>query len=310
MAIWLDMVDPSQDERALVERATGLRIPSKNELAEVETSSRAYQEGGTLYLSTPMAYRSDEGVSRVAPLGFVLSKNNLLTVRFTALPVFDQFADRFAAGEGGPACSSGAFVGLLEAIVDRLADVLERVGSTLDHISHRVFRPAYKRGRKAPRKDTELQATLRAIGRAGDTLSNIRDSLLGVSRLAHFSAEAARAWIPAEVMPRFATLRQDLASLNDYDAQLTNKVQFLLDATLGFINIEQNNGIKILTVVSVVGGATHARGQHVRHELRAYARAALGVRLPLWAHDDRPQCDRPVGLVQAEGLDLGPTRSP
>ena len=55
------------------------------------------------------------------------------------------------------------------------------------------------------------------------------------------------------LLPRLLTVRQDVASLSDYDAQLTNKVQFLLDATLGFINIEQNNGIKILTVVSVVG---------------------------------------------------------
>ena len=252
-AVWLDLLNPSEDERTLVERATGLRVPSQHDLAEIETSSRAYQDKGALYLSTPMAYRTEEGVSKVAPLGFVLSRTNLLTIRFANLPVFDRFADRFAEGERGPACSSGAFVGLLEAIVDRMADVLERVGNTLDHISHRVFRPDHKRGRKSARVDTELRATLRAIGRAGDTLSNIRDSLLGVSRLAHYSVEAAKAWIPAEVLPRFTTLRQDLASLNDYDAQLTNKVQFLLDATLGFINIEQNNGIKILTVVSVVG---------------------------------------------------------
>ena len=63
----------------------------------------------------------------------------------------------------------------------------------------------------------------------------------------------ADSWIPADLKPRFKTLRQDIASLSDYDVQLANKVQFLLDATLGFINIEQSNGIKVLTVVSVVG---------------------------------------------------------
>jgi len=84
-------------------------------------------------------------------------------------------------------------------------------------------------------------------------LSNIRDSLLGVNRVLGYAAEVADAWIPADLKPRFKTLRQDIASLSDYDVQLANKVQFLLDATLGFINIEQSNGIKVLTVVSVVG---------------------------------------------------------
>ena len=146
-----------------------------------------------------------------------------------------------------------AFVGLLEAVVDRLADVLEWVGRELDTISKRVFGVEASTRRNASRADAELRATLRTIGRLGDTVSNLRDSLLGVNRIVHFVAEAAEGWIPKPLRPRFKTLWKDVASLTDYDAQLTNKVQFLLDATLGFISIEQNNGIKVLTVVSVVG---------------------------------------------------------
>ena len=77
-------------------------------------------------------------------------------------------------------------------------------------------------------------------------------------------------------MPRFKTLRQDIASLNDYDAHLTNKVQFLLDAVLGFINIAQNNIIKVLTVVSVVGVPPDPGRQHLRHELQGHARNSNG----------------------------------
>jgi magnesium transporter len=251
-AVWVDLLSPTDEERSAAERLTGLRVPAQADLAEIESSSRLSSEGNVLFLSTPMTYRSVEGLSMVAPLGFVLSPDHLMTVRFADLPVFDQFAERFVGSTPAP-CSVSAFVGLLEAIVDRLADVLEHVGADLDSISRRVFKGEQNGTPNAARVDLQLRATLRAIGRAGERVSNIRDSLLGVNRIVLFTNETAGGWMPAELRPRFKTLRQDIASLSDYDVQLTNKVQFLLDATLGFINIEQNNGIKILTVVSVVG---------------------------------------------------------
>lgn len=252
-AVWIDLLSPTEAERAEAERVTGLRVPSEAELSEVESSSRLLADGDTLYLSTPMSYRTAEGVSMTTPLGFVLSPRHMLTVRFAQLPVFDVFAARFA--QPGPASHSSvaAFVGLLEAVVDRLADVLEWVGRELDSISKRVFRAETGHQRNASRVDAELRATLRSIGRLGDTVSNLRDSLVGVNRIVHYVADIASAWIPKDLRPRFKTLWKDVASLADYDAQLNNKVQFLLDATLGFINIEQANGIKVLTVVSVVG---------------------------------------------------------
>ncbi len=250
--VWIDLLSPTDQERSAAERLTSLRVPAQADLAEIESSSRLSSEGSTLRLSTPMIYRTVDGLSKVAPLGLVLSPDYLMTVRFADLPVFDQFAERFV-GSAAQSCSVAAFLGLLEAIVDRLADVLEHVGGDLDAISRRVFRPERGGTPNAARTDMQLRATLRAVGTAGERVSNIRDSLLGVNRIVLFTNEAAAGWIPSNLRPRFKTLRQDIASLSDYDVQLTNKVQFLLDATLGFINIEQNNGIKILTVVSVVG---------------------------------------------------------
>ena len=250
--VWIDLLNPTDQERSAAERLTGLRVPAEADLAEIESSSRLSSEGKILSLSTPMTYRAADGLSKVAPLGFVLSPEHLMTVRFADLPVFDQFAERFV-GSAAQSCSVAAFLGLLEAIVDRLADVLEHVGGDLDAISRRVFRPERNDTPNAVRTDMQLRATLRAVGTAGERVSNIRDSLLGVNRIVLFVNETAADWTPPHLRPRLKTLRQDVASLSDYDVQLTNKVQFLLDATLGFINIEQNNGIKILTVVSVVG---------------------------------------------------------
>lgn len=247
--VWLDLLRPDDGERKATEGATGLRVPALADLSEIETSSRLNCEGGALYLSTPMTYLDAEGVSRIGPLGFMLSNKFLITVRFADMPVFDLFADRFQSGTTRP-CSVAAFLGLLEAIVDRLADVLESVGGHLDGISRRVFKPEAS---NAARNDVQLRAMLRSIGRAGERLSNIRDSLLGVQRIVLYTAENASQWIPGDQKHRIKTLRQDIVSLSDYDTQLSNKVMFLLDATLGFINIEQSNGIKVLTVVSVVG---------------------------------------------------------
>ena len=249
-AIWIDLLRPDDAERSLVERATGLRVPAAAEIAEIESSSRLGSENGVLFLSTPMAFLDADGVSRVGALGFVLSDRMLLTVRYDEMPVVELFEGRLAV-QPVPPSSAGAFVGLLEAIVDRLADVLEHVGADLDTLSRRVFRPE-KAGRNAAKEDAKLRATLREVGRAGERLSNLRSSLLGVQRIASYARQVA-AWLPAEAQPRLQVLHGDTASLAEFDAQLSNKVQFLLDATLGFINIEQNNGIKVLTVVSVVG---------------------------------------------------------
>ena len=250
--VWLDLVSPTDAERALAERATGLLVPSEADLAEIESSSRLSVSDGVLTLSTPMTYLGPDGISRVAPLGFVLSPERFMTVRFAEMTAFDLFATRFAGASRQP-CSASAFLGLLEAIVDRLADVLEHVGGELERMSREVFREEGEQAYNANVMDKKLRGTLRGVGRAGERLSNIRDSLLGVNRILAYSREVADSWIPADLKPRFKTLRQDIASLSDYDIQLANKVQFLLDATLGFINIEQSNGIKILTVVSVVG---------------------------------------------------------
>lgn len=250
-AVWLDLKQPTEAERHQAAQAIGLEVPTEAELSEIETSSRLRVRNGTLFLSSPAVVHADRLDAEVSPLGFVLSRERLLTIRFMPLRAIDTYAATFGTSDDAPVSSTGIFVGLLEAIVDRLADVLERVGAELDAMSDQVFHPAQRLQKR--REDIRLQEALRTIGRAGDLLAHLRDSLLGVARIVPYAAEMAGEWIPPALKPRFATLRQDIASLNDYGVQLTSKVQFLLDATLGLINIQQNNSIKILTVVSVVG---------------------------------------------------------
>jgi magnesium transporter len=246
--IWIDMCAPTPDEIAFVERVTKLHVPSRAEISEIEVSSRLNIENDVLFLSTPISFRADGVRPATTPVGFVLSAHLLITVRFENLPAFAGFKERCFAGHSVHPSSAGLFIGLLEAVVDRMADVLEHVGGQLDEISQLVFHTT-----SAKVADTDLQKTLQSLGRSGEILSKIRDSLLGIGRIVPYVTGLATAWMPAEVGPHLKTLRDDIASLNDYDSYLNSKVQFLLDATLGLINIEQNNIMKVLTVVSVVG---------------------------------------------------------
>ncbi|HEV2678276.1 MAG TPA: magnesium transporter CorA family protein [Aliidongia sp.] len=247
--IWIDMCSPTPDEIAFVERVTKLTVPSRADVSEIETSSRLNIENGVLYLSTPISFRADGSRPSATPVGFVLAPHLLITVRFEDLPAFSTFKQRCFAGHDVHPSSGGLFIGLLETVVDRMADVLEHVGAELDAVSHRVFRPA----KGETEGDADLRATLQSLGQGGELLSKIRDSLLGIGRIVPFVTGLSTDWMPADVGTHLKTLRDDVASLSDYDSYLNTKVQFLLDATLGLINIEQNNIMKVLTVVSVVG---------------------------------------------------------
>lgn len=254
--VWIDLVTPDKAEVELVEYMTGLDMPGLAELSEIESSSRLRTENGVLYLSAPLLHRGDSDTPKSAPVGFVLTPERLITVRFDTLIPFTTFAQNFGRAGGSHASSVEVFAGLAEAIVDRAADVLETIAAELDELSHRLFRaPAIQRRGKhhAARNEADLRNSLRRVGHSGDLVSKIRDGLLALARIVPYVASNCAGWIHPEVKPRLDTLRQDIASLNDYDAHLVNKVQLMLDATLGLINIEQNNIIKVLTVVSVVG---------------------------------------------------------
>jgi magnesium transporter len=248
-AIWFDLMNPTETERAIVETATNLSVPTLAQVSEIESSSRLNAVGDALYLSTPAIARRAADMPEVSPIGLVLSPRHLVSIRFAELTAFSMAGQRLPSRT----CSAEAFVSLFEAIVDRLADVLEQVGSRLDDLSKDVFQPESYAQTRPRAADAALRNTLRTVGRIGDHVSKIREVLLGVGRIVPYVSEMAHDRLPEELASRLTTLRQDIDSLRDYNGHLDSKVQFLLDATLGFINIQQNNIFKILTVVSVVG---------------------------------------------------------
>jgi len=248
-AMWIDLLTPTADESEAVARETGLAMPTEAEIDEIESSSRLSTRGNALYLSMPLVTRP-ETEPRSVSVGFVLSPDRLVTTRFAPSRLFDRFME-----QTNTAAHSGShiFVALLETIVDRQADVLEQVKAELETISHRIFCNDMVAASGRKREDTMLRTTLVTLGRIGDLVSHVRETQVSAGRIVPYVETTAEDWLPKELKPRLRTLRRDIASLNDFDTHLNDKLQFLLDATLGFINIAQNNVMKVLTVASVVG---------------------------------------------------------
>ena len=261
-AIWIDLTDPSAEEAGAVEAATGIRVPSRAALSEVESSSRLRRlKGGGLSLSAPMITFERMNLA-LKPIGFVLTREHLVTIRFHELRAYETVKIRIVEHDGDCATSLEVFLLVVEELVDNLADVLEEMSGDLGRLSTRIFdfdtgaRPGAREDdvRAPKRRDLALRRLLHAIGRQGKSLAKVRASLLGLERIVSFVKESCPQVLGAEhTDPRFDILARDIDSLDEFETRQSETLQFLLDATLGLINIEQNNAFRVLTVVSVVG---------------------------------------------------------
>ncbi|MBV9620276.1 MAG: magnesium transporter CorA family protein [Gammaproteobacteria bacterium] len=245
-ALWLDLLEPTAQEEHGLERALRIEVPTRDEMRAIETSNRLYEDGGWLYLTATVLYRADTDHPETTQVTFILGEGRLVTSRYAALRSFSDFS-AYAATHP-TACGSAAqlLVGLLNAIVNRLADGLERVGAEIDALSLQVF----PRGRAARKRD--YQRELQQIGGNGDVVSRARESLVSLARLLAFLQESADARITPEVRASLRTVTRDVSALSDHATFLVGKAQFLLDATLGLVTIDQNNILKIFSVVAVL----------------------------------------------------------
>ena len=250
--IWLDLLNPTEEEKKSVENRTGLRVPSFAALSEIESSSWLIVDHGVIYLSMPLVAQGDTDDYHASPVGFVLSQRVLVTIRFAESPLVNVVAEKVRADDSIRS-GAGVFTALMETLVDRGADVLEHLASELDKTSRTVFRGNLRRKRNTARASETLRGALRKVGEIGDRLALTREVFLGIDRIVQFVLSLKQDWLAAEFGTRLEGVARDVASLNAFQEHLSNKVQFLLDAVLGFINIAQNDLFRILTVVSVVG---------------------------------------------------------
>jgi magnesium transporter len=245
-AIWIDLREVTPEEEQLVETTLGIDVPTREEMREIEASNRFYEENGALYMTATLVTKLDTDQPERTQITFILTSAKLVTNRYSDPLPFRRFITY--AARHPAVTTSGAMVlaGLLEAIINRIADVLEKVGGDVDAISSKIFFRSYDSS--AP---LDFGHVLERIGQSGDLVSKASESLVSLTRLLGFVQQSGNTQVTQDARARYRTLSRDVLAMSDHSNFLGNKVQFLLDATLGMVSIDQNNVVKIFSVVTV-----------------------------------------------------------
>jgi magnesium transporter len=245
-AVWFDLVNPNLQEDKIVERQVGIAVPTREEMQEIEVTSRLYVENGARYMTATLMCQSDTDTPKTTPVTFILSGHRLITVRYDEPRPFMIVGNKLARVCSPTVTGESVLMDLLDAVIDRAADILERIGTEVDQVSHDIFEPEADHARSH-------QEILKIIGRKGDLTSKVRESLVSIGRvLLYLAHEADNMRWAKETRSQLRGMQRDVQSLSDHATYLSNKITFTLDAMLGVVFIEQNNIIKIFSIAAVV----------------------------------------------------------
>ncbi len=232
----------------LSRKLVGIEIPTREDMQEIEISSRLYTENGARYMTATLMCGADSLAPRTTPVTFILTDHRLVTVRYDEPRPFALIAAKLGRSCSPNITGDGLLLEILDAVIDRCADILERAGADVDSVSSQIFEPSAEKGHAR-----SYSQILLAIGKKGDITSKVRESLVSIGRLISFvtvETDAGR-W-SKEQKAQFKTLQRDVSSLTDHASYLSSKITFVLDAMLGVVNLEQNNIIKLFSVMAVV----------------------------------------------------------
>lgn len=247
-AVWIDLVAPAHGEDKLVERLLGVAVPTREEMEEIEVSSRLYVENGARYMTATLMCQSESNLPRTAAITFILVGHKLVTVRYDEPRPFTLITTKLARVCSASITGEVVLMDLLDAVIDRAADILEKNAAEVDVVSRQIFEPTPSRSQHA----RTFNHIMRTIGRKGDLNSKVRESLVSLGRMLLFLANEADGmkW-PKDMRAQLKVMQRDVGSLSDHATYQANKITFLLDAMLGMVSIEQNNIIKIFSVAAV-----------------------------------------------------------
>ncbi|MDB5478269.1 MAG: Magnesium transporter [Alphaproteobacteria bacterium] len=252
--VWIDLNQPTPEEEKYIENLCRVDIPTQEEMAALELSNRLYEENGAYFFTVTIVTHVDTEEPSNKPYTFVLNQQRLITVRYAQTQPFKIVTDRILKRRDFVAIDPKLIaLGLFEAMVNRLADVLEKNDRTIDAISKSIFRSSNGDPEgKTPKNEVNLFGAIRATGIEGDVISKVKESLVSLSRLVSYIKQIEFFPHESDENQRVRTLALDISALNDHAGFLSNKITFLLDATLGMIGIEQNAIIKIFSIAAVI----------------------------------------------------------
>lgn len=242
--IWLDLIAPTRDEELVLEKRLNLPLPTREEMVELEASSRLYRENGATYATADLIHNGDADIPAIDPVTFVLTPGPLITIRYFNPRPFVMVDERFAREPGLCATPAEVFLQLMEASIDRTSDVLATNAQRVESIADHVFTGAHG-------SSASYEKLISKLGRAHIANARIEQSLSGLARIFAFVSLDDR--IEQAVNPRehLKSLSRDAASLLAHAQAVAQSINFQLSAALGLINIQQSSIIKIVSVASV-----------------------------------------------------------
>jgi magnesium transporter len=236
-ALWIDLIEPTRAEDLLVEAHLGVSIPTREEMQDIEPSSLLYAENGARYMTARILCRSDTQAPKLTPISFIITDRAMVTVRYDDPRSFQLFAARMSKPGTCTAAPEGVLDGLLE------------VGDEIEATSRSVFEATTAMSDSGK----GFRDVIHSLGRHGDLISNVQESMVSLERmLLYLSTNMSRPKRSSGFEAEWRTAVRDVKSIEEHAAFLSNKMQFLLEATLGLVNIEQSRIVKIFSVLAVI----------------------------------------------------------
>lgn len=248
-AVWVDLLEPNHDEEVLIERVLSLEVPTRDELKDIEPSSRLYTDGNAAYMTASLMVKADTGVPHLTDVAFILTPNRLLTVRYAEPRSFALFKSAMHRIAGGCSSPTIMITRLLETVVDRTAEILELAVAGADKLSLEVFGDKRHLSRRPAHYLEDRVVQVSALHRL---VAKTRDSLTSLSRVLTFLHGLPALQSDRESLELCRTVTRDVQSLSEHANFVAGNITFLLDASLGLISLEQNAIIKIFSIASVV----------------------------------------------------------
>ncbi|MBX4930102.1 magnesium transporter [Rhizobium binae] len=247
--VWIDMIEPTREEELYVEKVLGIEVPTRDDLKDIEPSARLYVENDAVFMTASLVWKADTDAPTLTDVAFILAGNCLVTIRYAHPKSFALFIAALHRLPENWRSGAALLAKLLETIVDRTAEILEISVSRIDILSTHVFGDRAKKVRKP---SNYLEEKLRDIAGHHRMISKLRDSIGSLSRLLTFFHTIPAIQQDREAKELCRTISRDIQSLSEHAAFIAANITFLLDASLGLINIEQNSIIKIFSIASVV----------------------------------------------------------
>ncbi|MGL9773687.1 MAG: magnesium/cobalt transporter CorA [Sodalis sp. (in: enterobacteria)] len=240
-AVWVDLIEPGDDERKRVQHELGQSLATRLELEDIEASARFFEDEDGLHIHSFFFYADAEDHAGNATVAFTIRDGRLYTLRERELPAFRLYRMRTRSQTLIDGNAYELLLDLFETKIEQLADEIENIYSDLEALSLVIMD-----GHQGDEYDNAL-STLAGLEDVG---WKVRLCLMDTQRALNFLVRKAR--LPSGQLEQAREVLRDIESLLPHNESLFQKVNFLTQAAMGFINIEQNRIIKIFSVVSVV----------------------------------------------------------